>query len=197
MKGSSFQIRVSLILFLLASLLAGCGGVGGSAEKAAADYVINMKSDEAVNDPRSIEILQTQSFEDSTYVVLSYRRKYAGNDETCLVLYETHRELFRGWVSTGGGGACATQEDEAAADVLRFSGGTSFRREQNKPPVSHALGKVSDPAIVKVDITWEDGQVQQAQVVNNSVLAMRTGEAQVRNAVGLDQEDEVIFTFNR
>lgn len=197
MTENLLQIRSILPLFVLAFLLTGCAGGSSSAEQAAAKYVINMVSDEAVIDPRSIEILQAQPFEDSTYVVLSYRRKYAGNDETCLVLYETHRELFRGWVSTGGGGACATQEDESAADVLRFSGGTSFRREQNKPPVSHALGKVSDPAIVKVDITWEDGQVQQAQVVNNSVLAMRTGEAQVRNAVGLDQEDEVIFTFNR
>jgi hypothetical protein len=48
--------------------------------------------------------------------------------------------------------------------------------------------------IASVEVTWEDGEVQQVPVVNNSYLAWREGVSDPVQILGLDAGDQVIYT---
>ena len=187
---------LTALLFLLA--LAGCSASGAaSPEAAATQRIAESIEDGVVNDLQSIEALQQQSFGDSVYVVLSYRRMWNNRDETCLVAYETYQQPLRGWFSPGGSGSCTNNRAEPSATGLKIFGGTQIGQDPGEPDVSFVLGWANDDRIVKVDISWSDGYRQLAEVENGTVLAIREGEAQVKSTVSLTESGEPVDVIRR
>jgi hypothetical protein len=193
MKGRKFYFRIVMLTLFL---LAGCQGRGSaSADQAAVQQILRSPANGAVVDPTSFKVLQTQAFESSSYIVLSYNRTWNNRDETCLAMHETHYELLTGWVAGSGAGACSDRraEGQAVKDPMHLSGGTQIRKDQQKSDLSHVLGAANDPAITRVRITWQDGQMQEAKVVNGSFLAMRTGKVELKTAEGFNQENALVY----
>ncbi len=187
-----------IIAFIFALLLlTGCQRAGeSSAERAATQQIIRHPADGEILNPNTIEVLQTQVFEEDTFVVVSYQRNWNSRDEDCLMLVETHHELINGWVSGGGSGTCTETEVGVvkSANPMHLSGGTRFRGDQNKTDISHVMVRVNDPAIVRVSITWDDGQMQEGQVVKGIFVAMRAGKEEVKTAAGLNEQNELVYT---
>jgi hypothetical protein len=188
---------ITAVLTLL--LLAGCQGTGSAtAGEAAAQSVIKNPPPGAAVDPGSIQVLQNQVFENSTFVVLSYNRIWNDRNERCVAMYETHRNLLTGWAAGSGAGSCTERNNsEETSDPMHLSGGTLFRKDQNKPDISHVLGRTSGPEIVKVRLVWKDGQSQEAQVINNSFFAIRTGKVELKTAEGLNENGTKVYEINR
>ncbi len=55
------------------------------------------------------------------------------------------------------------------------------------------LGKINDPAITKVRVTWQDGQSQEAEVIKGSFIALRTGRVEIKTAQGISFKNEIIY----
>ncbi len=196
-------MRVYLYWIMIALpilLLVGCQGSGSaSTDEAVTQQILKQPPAGAVIDPASIEVLQTQAFEGSQYVVVSYQRMWNNRDETCLAMLETHYEFLTGWIAGSGGGACTERDRKStnAGDPIHLSGGTQMRADQKKPDISHVLGKVNDPVITKVRVTWRDGQSQEAEVIKGSFIALRTGRAEISTAQGISSENDVVYELRR
>ncbi len=111
------------------------------------------------------------------------------------MMTETHYGPLTGWIAGSGVGSCTERGNETtdASDPLHLSGGTQSRADQKKPPISHVLGRVNDPAIVKVRVVWKDGQSQEAQVVSSSFVVIRAGGVEMKSAEGLNAENAVVY----
>ena len=55
-------------------------------------------------------------------------------------------------------------------------------------------GEVYRDDIRFVHITWDDGMLQQADVINNSYLALRAGRFNMQKLEALDANIQVVFT---
>ncbi len=53
---------------------------------------------------------------------------------------------------------------------------------------------VYKPEIVKIVVTWDDGQINEVDVVNQSYMAYRLGLFQMKRVDGLDQSGQVVYT---
>jgi hypothetical protein len=73
---------------------------------------------------------------------------------------------------------------------------SSGAHQSNESASSHATGLVRDPLITFVEVTWADGEVQRVPVVEGSYLAWREGVSDPGQIVGLDAEDQVIYTWS-
>lgn len=192
--------RLFVLVGLILLLLAGCQGRGSaSADQAAVQQILRSPAAGAVVDPTSFQVLQTQTFEGSSYVVLAYNRTWNNRDESCLAMHETHYELLTGWVAGSGAGACSDRrvDSQVVKDPIHLSGGTQIRKDQRKPDISHVLGTINDPAITRVRITWQDGQSQEAEVIKGSFLAIRTGKLELKTAEGFNQDNAVVYVLAR
>jgi hypothetical protein len=189
----------SSILFVLSCILfTACQAAGSpSAGQAAAETLLAHPGEGVVVDPDSIAVVQTHALEPSTFVVLAYQRMWNERDEQCLVLYETHYQMFAGWSSSGGAGMCSerkTTGENTGNQPLHVSSGMTNRSGQNQPDFSYVLGKINDPRITKVMVTWDDGQAQEAQVANNTFAAVRTGRVEMKGTDGLNSGNAVIYS---
>jgi hypothetical protein len=195
MKRTFITFAVSILTL---SFFTACQAAGKpSAEQAAADMILAHPGEGVVVDPNSITGVQTQALDASTYVVITYQRMWNDRDELCLVLYETSYQMFTGWSSNGGGGMCSEREtagEEAVQQPLHVSTGMTNRSDQNKPDFSYVLGKIYDPQIKTVMVKWKDGQAQEAQVVDNTFTAIRSGRVEMKNTEGMNAGNTVIYT---
>ncbi len=181
-------------------MMAGCQGISSlSADEAAKRQILNRPAVGEVIDPASITALQRQTFEGSTYGVLSYKSVWDGQRQDCLRMIGMRPDLLAGWKLVSSTGSCIQIGTGTANtdQLLEIFSGTDSRADQKKPDISRAFGKVNDNAIVKVRIVWQDGQSQEVQVVNSSYIAIRTGKAQLKTAEGFDSENAVIAKIAR
>ncbi len=188
-----FTLTISLL-----SLATGCRAGGNlSAEQAVMNMLIAHPGEGVAIDPGSFEVLQTQVFEGSTYVLLAYQRMWKENDEQCLGMYEAKSQLITGWVAGSGGGICTERKLGQGEDNLpmHLSSLTFNRADQKKPDASYAIGKVNDPQIVKVQVVWKDGLAQEAKVIRNSFAVIRSGKAELKSADGLDAGNLARYTI--
>jgi len=62
---------------------------------------------------------------------------------------------------------------------------------------SRVDGPVYDDAGARVEVLWEDGATQEADVVRASVLAVREGSHQYQEVRALDAEGEVVYVHEQ
>lgn len=189
------QFVYGLALVLLAMLLPGCmGREAFSAEDAAMKFGIENMREGAVVDQETVVIRQVREMDETTkYVLFSFDRQMNNRQERCLMLYETHRNPFGMWYSGSGGGGCGGPVDGAAEEIPAIdSGGGSSAGSDDPLGTSQAYGIVNDDKIVKVRVTWDDGAIFDADLVNSSYLIMRDGQFQTTMIEGLDADGAVV-----
>lgn len=189
------QFVNGLALLLLTVLLHGCMGIEAfSAEDAAIKFGTENMREGAVIDQESIIIRQVREIDESTkYVLFSFDRQMNNRPEHCLMLYETHRNPLGMWYSGSGGGGCGGPVEGAAEEIPAIdSGGGTSMSSDNPLGTSQAYGVVNDDTIVKVRVTWADGAVFDADLVNSSYLIMRDGQFESTTIEGLDADGAVV-----
>lgn len=189
------QFVYVLALVLLAVLLPGCmGRESFSAEDAAVKFGIENAPGGGVVDQESITVRQVREMDENTkYVLFSFERQTADRPERCMMLYETHRNPFGMWYSGSGGGGCGGPVEGAAEEIPAIdSGGGTSTSSDNPLGTSQAYGVVNDDTIIKVRVTWADGAVFDADLVNSSYLIMRDGQFETTMIEGLDADGAVV-----
>jgi hypothetical protein len=158
-------------------------------ERAAVQEALNFGEPNLPVDPDSIQVLQTQVQEERSLMLVTFQRgRGMAMPDECLAVYEARRYAL-GWSVSGGGTGCGPVGGSGAP--LDVGSGAKSSPESSS---SHAMGFVRDPSITSVEVTWDDGQVQKVPVVNGSYLAWREGLATPAQVLGLDSQDQVIYT---
>jgi len=106
-------------------------------------------------------------------------------------MYQVQRRWGQ-WVTQGTGGGCGPVGGDGSPV------GVSWGRQSvdvPRPALSHVDGLVYDSSVETVQVTWTDGEEQQAQVINDSYLALRWGDFELEQVQALDAAGEVIYTF--
>ncbi len=179
-----------LLLSLVLALLAGCQDRGEvSPEDAAALQLIRMEQPDVVIDPNSIDFLQSQELDGRVYVLYTYNRNWNGRNQQCLAVTDTYQNLFSGWFAENGSASCPERDLEGvqATGVIDTFGGTFFHQGKQDMEHTFASGRVNQPEIVRVRVAWDDGLAQEAAVEQGAFLAIRSGEASIKAAVGLNE----------
>ena len=194
-------LKPILILGLLSLALAACSGIAlsFSPEQAVMQGVLNNPRPNAVVDATSVKALQRLEAAGKTFVIVSNQQQADGHIEDCLWLMEARRSPILGWVSGSGGGSCSGQVggDPAPREPLSVGSGTMSGDSATDPGISQTYGKVNQDDIVKVRVTWSDGQVQEVAVVHASYAAIRAGKFNMTRVEGLNEKDEAVYQFNR
>jgi len=158
-------------------------------ERAAIQEVLRSSEANLPVDPDSVQVLQTLAQGENTLVLVAFQRERAtALPDECLFMYEMHRSVL-GWVAGSGGGGCGPIG--GGGQPLDVGSGA---HRSDELASSHVTGLVRDPLIASVEVTWDDGEVQQVPVVNGSYLAWREGVSSPVQVSGLDAQDQVIYT---
>jgi len=175
-------------------LLSGCGTLLNiSPERAAVQEVLNDRARDFQVDPDSIEVLQTAELGENVFVLVLYEgNRLPGQRDSCLYVYETQRFPL-GWRIRSGGGSCGPADDPG--EPIQLGSGSSLRDGRGEfSSTSHVHGRVNDEAIVAVEITWDDGESQRVEVINSTILLVRSGQHSWTLAEGFNAQDEVVFS---
>jgi hypothetical protein len=183
-------VRHLLISVTIVLLLSACGSMlNFTPERAAVQEVLRFGEPNLPVDPDSVQVLQTQAQGEMTLVLVAFQRgRGAAFPDECLAIHEVRRTAL-GWMTGSGGTGCGP---------IGGTGGSldvgSGAHRSNESASSHTFGLVRDPLIATVEVTWDDGQVQQVPVVNSSYLVWREGVSSPAFVTGLNANDQEIFT---
>lgn len=192
-------LKAILLLGLLSLFLVACSTtpLAFTPEQAVIQNVANNRH--AVVDASSVKALQHLELAGQTFVMVSNREQANGLINDCLWFFEARKSPLGGWVSGSGVGSCEGQMgvDLAAQPPLDVGGGTMSNGSAADPGICTAYGKVNHADIVKVRVTWNDGQVQEVPVMNASYAAIRAGQFNMTLVEGLNEKGEAVYQFNQ
>ena len=154
-------------------LLSACNPLFGfSSERAAVLEALEVRSGDYKIERESIQVLQSQQVSEVMFVLLAFiGEDSSGFRSKCLFEYEMRKGRF-GWEGAGSGGCgLAINSRERFQGVAGGAAGSS-------EPFSTAYGLVNAAEITIVEAVWDDGECQQADVINASFLIVRQGTAQ-------------------
>jgi hypothetical protein len=201
---SSFHKRLFFCFLLFAILLAGCapGVMSYSPEQAAVRAITEPGDPNMVIDRGSVKVHQSAPLGGSTFVVVSFSGSDGKRVDKCTYVYETQQMGIGTWAPQGGGGGCTgiqPGEAEPPQETLQVGAGTGSNGP-NDPGHSYVYGLVrpteNGELIVKVRVTWQDGQMQELNVINSSYLAVRAGDLLYQKIEGLNESGEVVHTVD-
>lgn len=190
-----------LYSLLLLLLLSACqpGGFSTTPEQAASQAVQFRQQRQAVINPDTFEVRQTQEQDQSVFVLLSYQQVTQGRQEDCLDLVETEKNRLGFWRVVSSGGGCRSQVGGGNAGPvtpLEIGAGHSGSNIPSKPGHSSVYGLAHQDNIETVRITWANGTSQEIVLQNGSFLALQTGQLDCQKVEGLDQTGAVVYTFS-
>ena len=151
-------------LLLLMIVVSACSGFAFSPERAATQELIEYNA--AIAD--SIRIHQSQPWQGKVVVLASYLSNEGGEMASCEAVFQMERTAGS-WHVGGSGIGCSVPPN---TEPVSFGSGTQGVAPDD---LSYAHGLVTLNAAEVVEVTWQDGAVQKAQVVNGSFLALREG----------------------
>ena len=184
---------------LLVVLLAGCAGMPAfTPERAALQQVLgNSLTHDKIN-PNTLAVLQTQNYQEYVMVLVAFQEMdRSGQLSDCLFMYEI-RKMSLGWVPGSGGGSCgpAGEPSNGPDAPISVAGGNASSTQG--PSYTEVRGMVYHPEVTQIEVTWEDGETQQVDVVNSSYLAIRDGSQHRDTMVkALNASGEVLYTHER
>lgn len=184
------------VLVMVVWVLSGCN-LSLSPQSAAIEALQSVNGPNFKIDTQSIKILQTMDVSDtSTVVVISFNGLRNSNGlENCLYSQQVEKQLGF-WRMFNGGGGCWSADSGANKDPLMAGGSQSGSSKPEDPGISQVFGAVNHPGIVKVSVTWDDGQVTNSEVFNGSFLSFRLGMAEMVKVEGLSDQGMVIYQIN-
>jgi hypothetical protein len=180
------RFELSVILGL-SFLLVGCGPFFNfSPESAAVQAVMTgHPGDQVLSD--TITVLQKQEHPGAVVVMLKYQMVNEGLLFSCDYVYEVQKRVF-GWTPAGGGGGCSSGPTDD--QQISLSGGT---RSSGAESSSQTYGLVYDPEITSIEVEWDDGMLQRADVINSSYLLVRKGQNHWTRVSGYDSNEEMVY----
>lgn len=144
-------------------------------------------------DTSSIQVLQKQPLGESQFVLVSFQGADSRTGkQSCLFLYEVRKGTV-GWMPDSGGGGCSTPIPDPTQVPLSFNGSTGSSHPGTLG-YSAASGEVNRDDIRFVQVTWNDGTLQKAEVINHSYLVLRAGKFNLQKVEALDAASQVVYT---
>lgn len=144
----------------------------------------------------STRVRQSVPVEQAVYVMITYQRLIENRQEDCRMTYLTTRRLLQ-WMVRGAGGGCegflTSGTTPEVPPALSISGGITSGSTLGSS-YSEVDGLVNHSDITHVRVTWNDGLVQTAAVVDQSYLVGRTGEQTYQTVEGLNAAGDVVFS---
>lgn len=179
-------LRLAAAFLLAMALLTACAR---SPEQAIIQEVTRPQTHMQVN-PASIEILQTQSWQRNVFALVTFQVAEENNQiSECLFMYDARRSPL-GWAIGGGGGGCGpVGEDDAPIGISSGQHGSTRRLSH-----SHVKGLVYHEDVEVLEVIWDDGERQRAEIINDSFLAVRGGFHEYIQIQALNEAGEVIYT---
>lgn len=144
--------------------------------------------------PDTLSVLQRQQQGEEVIYLVTYQAiRSSGELSECLALYQVQRRGFQ-WQITAAGAGCGP----AGGDGKPISVGSGRHGGVgSRPGLSHASGLIYDQAVKAVDVVWDDGEAQAAEVANDSYLVLRSGLYEVAAVQALNGEGETVYTYER
>jgi hypothetical protein len=195
----NFRIKIFAgLLFLFSFLLASCSekpqGVLLTPEETAIQFVKEIKAGDFTIDANSVEAIQTTTVKDMVLVLVQYSgHNIEGGVETCEVVLEIEKSRINDWKAKNSAGLCHKGNDPTNTvpiTVVGSWGNTTFLQQD----YSTAFGFIRDSQITRIEITWEDNQIQQAEIHENTYLAAREGRFSTEKIEAYNDQNEIIFT---
>ncbi len=193
---------------LLACLVVALAGCGFTPERAVLQEVRRFGQAWAQTpvDWSSVEVLQSVELAGHAFVLVGFARaEESGQRSWCVFVYEAARTRF-GWRAGGGGGGCGPGAGDGPVGTDDLPGaergtpmwiGSGQNSSRNADAWSRVDGMVHDGAIVRAEVVWDDGLIQEVDLVHGSVLAVRQGAHRYAEVRGLDAEGEVVHVHER
>lgn len=188
-------MRLPIFFIAAALLLSACSGAPAlSPEQSAVQSVQRFGPTSNIQpDMNTVEVRQSVPLGSSRLTLVTFqgqRLEPGGQKEDCVFVYIARRQLLS-WQDSGGGGSCSP----AGVNTDPIGVGAGFNSAGNgMNEISHVDGLVFQPEIATVVVEWEDGEIQQVPVMNNSYLAARSGDHQMVAVRALDESGAVVFT---
>jgi hypothetical protein len=181
-----------LLVFVLCGLVS-LGGCAFTPERAIAAEIRTMEERWQDMQVRSdtVQIRQRQPWQGGLVCLVSFETvRSSGERSDCLFTYQT-RQRGLAWEITGAGGGCGPP----GGDGRPISVSSGQHSGSGQASLSHVCGLVYEPAVVTVQVVWEDGQEQRADVVSGSYLALRGGQHGLSQVQALNAQGEIVYTF--
>jgi hypothetical protein len=181
--------------FLAASFfLSGCQTIFNiSPDRAAVQEIVtNGPSPMEVNRD-TIRVLQLQESEQDFMVLATYLATHeSGQLNECLSLYKATK-ANHGWNAFGYGSNCwpAARVDQ---ESISISMGQNVSTDGSMSDVS---GLVYDPEIKSIEINWDDGTSQIAEVVKGSYLAVQSVQNSVQFVQAFNETGDLVYSYQQ
>jgi hypothetical protein len=188
------QVMKALPVISLFLLLSACQGFAVSPQAAATNMLLEQTTTGMTVNLDMLQVRQVLKVnEGQSMVLLSFEgtRPEMGA-VACLYSYQTLLR-FSGWISANGGGGCHDTPPEQELQDIEVTAGHYSGEKPPDPGYTLVYGEVNNAAIVAARVTWEDRQLTEVEVVNATILVLRTGDLMIEALEGLDLNDEVIF----
>jgi hypothetical protein len=191
-------LKIDAVTLVLALLMGGCtlGEISYSPQAAAIRGLTDGNNPMGLIDQSSLLVRQSAAMGSKVFVMVSFSEKVENRLDKCLFVQETERSGVGAWILRGGGGGCSGTEEPPPAP-FEVGTGMSGGSGPNDPGYCWAYGLVNQADIIKVRVTWNDGQQQEVAVINSSYLAIRAGEFGLQNIEGLNTSGEVVYRFEQ
>jgi len=192
-------MKISIGLLLLFSILLGsCSdkpqGVKFTPEETAVQFVKELTTGSYSIYDSSVEAIQTTTVNDMVLVLVQYSgHNVEGGIETCEVVLEIEKSGVNGWKAKNSAGLCHKVNDPTNSvpiTVVGSWGNTTFLKQD----YSTIFGSIRDSQITRIVITWEDNQIQQAEIHESTYLAAREGRFSTEKIEAFNDQNEIIFT---
>ena len=143
---------------------------------------------ERVINPDSVKVAQSQPWQDSVAVLLTFNGTEEGFGQVdCLSLYTVTKERST-WSPHREGTGCWPAG--GAGEVIQMHIGQ--RSGTDLPGVSHLAGLVYDARVVAVEAHWGDGLVEKIEVIDGTFLQIRAGVHDPEQILPLDENGEQV-----
>lgn len=162
-----------------------------SPDRAAVEELITNSPVSLEIHPETIRVLQLLESEQGIMVLTTYLATNESNQiNECLSLYKTAK-VSQGWSAYAQGSNCwpAALIDQ---EPIRVTMGQNSTGESSSSDVS---GLVFDPQIMSIEVIWDDGTIQDLEIVKGSYLAVRSGQYSVQFVHAFDEAGELVYSY--
>jgi hypothetical protein len=189
-----FQILLSAAGSLFLLLASGCYPIAATPEEAATYSALHQNRQNFQVDPNTLQVLQSTEVNQSTLVLIAYQGKDTRfGSQSCLDVYEIRKGFLGGYRMFSSGSGCTSEGSDQPMEPLTYGSNTSGGNQPKDTGYSCVNGQIFQDKIQHVLVTWDDGVQQEATLQNDSFLAARSGNHDLKKIEALDASDQLIY----
>ena len=174
---------------LLAVFLAACKPQAALTPEQAVHHKLLQRPGIVAN---SIQVQPAERLQGQYFILAAYHIFSQGEGElSCMTLFEVGR-LDGNWEISGHGTGCSQNLFLGVFDTqFGYANNYANRAEE----FSYAAVETMITDAVWVDVTWDDGAIQRAPVIDDYFLAVRDGAYRPQLFVVLDRDEKETYTY--